>query len=283
MLVRVKNYNEIRQSLDKDDSLYGLQFTHEMKKYCGTTQRILTEVTRVKSDGRGYEKNIGILENVYMLDNVFCNGERHLNCTRQCKLLWHKNWLDFKNSSKTVEPLSNKSPLLIDDPTLCQASTIMNAATHFSNKFYHNLLNREYFSKVSVSGVIKDILNGVSYIITTYIWSRKGSLRRTPSVSLGLKVGDRVRVRSFEEIKRTLDVYGRNRGLGFSAEMRKYCGQTLTVSYIMRNVISEYTGELKQASNTVLLDGSICDGEYHSRCQRQCPHMWREIWLERPN
>ncbi len=47
----------------------------------------------------------------------------------------------------------------------------------------------------------------------------------TPPVTLDLEPGDWVRVKSAEEIGKTLDANQRNRGLYFDREMIRYCGQ----------------------------------------------------------
>ena len=97
-----------------------------------------------------------------------------------------------------------------------------------------------------------------------------------------LKIGDRVRVKSFDEIRTTLDLKGKNRGLRFQTEIIKFCGKgVFTVSEIMQNSISEYTDKIKKVNNSVLLEETFCDGRFHLRCGRKCPHIWREIWLRK--
>ena len=110
----------------------------------------------------------------------------------------------------------------------------------------------------------------------------RGDLRRTPAISLDLQPGDFVKIKTKEEILRTLDRLGRNRGLEFTPEMEKYCGKTFHVLKRLDRMITDQ-GVMRQISNTVLLEGVTCDGKAHGGCPRNCFCLWREIWLERAN
>ena len=108
----------------------------------------------------------------------------------------------------------------------------------------------------------------------------------TPTVDLGLKVGDFVRVKSGDEILATVDEFLANRGMGFSYEMMAYCGQTFRVSQRLQRVIDEKTGRLRELKNSCLvLEGANCKGSCTRplNCPRASPPYWREIWLERVN
>lgn len=108
----------------------------------------------------------------------------------------------------------------------------------------------------------------------------------TPSVNLGLKVGDFVRVKSGDEILATVDEFLANRGMGFSYEMMAYCGKTFRISQRLDRVIDEKTGKLRELKNSCLvLEGADCKGSCTRplNCPRACPPYWREIWLERVN
>jgi hypothetical protein len=117
--------------------------------------------------------------------------------------------------------------------------------------------------------------------------SRRGCLPkngRTPSVTLGLRVGDVVRVKSHAEILRTVDEELKNRGMSFHGEMVPYCGRELRVLQRAGKFINERTGKLMVLKNECLvLDGADCVGRYTNPlfCPRACYPYWREIWLER--
>lgn len=107
----------------------------------------------------------------------------------------------------------------------------------------------------------------------------------TPSLVLGLKVGERVRVKSHSEILSTLDTTGRNRGMIFSAEMIPYCGNEYQVLGTVRRLVDEKTGKLIELKTAcVILDGVICRARYLKDllfCPRATFPYWREIWLDR--
>lgn len=109
-----------------------------------------------------------------------------------------------------------------------------------------------------------------------------GTARRMPVETLGLEPGDWVRVKSAEEIGRTLDKDYRNRGLYFDREMMKYCGRTLQVLRRVDHIIEETTGRMiTMKTPCVILTGGVCTADFHRSCPRSIYAYWREIWLER--
>ncbi|WP_271565315.1 hypothetical protein [Bradyrhizobium sp. CCBAU 11386] len=107
----------------------------------------------------------------------------------------------------------------------------------------------------------------------------------TPKCDLNLQPGELVRVKSFEEIRASLDTAGQNRGMGFDAELAPYCGGTYRVRARVNNFIDERTGKMTRLKTpAVLLEGVCCQSRYsHNRmfCPRSIYSWWREIWLER--
>ena len=108
----------------------------------------------------------------------------------------------------------------------------------------------------------------------------------TPSVNLGLKEGELVRVKSSDEILATVDELLVNKGMGFHPEMMSFCGKTFRISQRLHRLIDEKTGQLRELKNSCLvLEGTDCIGTCTRplNCPRACPPYWREIWLERVN
>lgn len=101
----------------------------------------------------------------------------------------------------------------------------------------------------------------------------------TPRPNRPYRRGDLVAVRSFEEIRATLDAQGRLDGVPFMPEMLPYCGQTFRVDRRMDRTCVEGFETLRAMQGTVLLDGLRCDGSAHEGCQRRCMMMWKEAWL----
>ncbi len=100
--------------------------------------------------------------------------------------------------------------------------------------------------------------------------------------ALDLQPGDLVEVLPEDQIMETLDGQLRCMGLSFTNEMKRYCGKRFRVLKKVERIMLESTGELRQMrSPTVFLEGAICEGEYHGKCDRMCYLMWREAWLRK--
>jgi hypothetical protein len=103
-----------------------------------------------------------------------------------------------------------------------------------------------------------------------------------PVISLDLQPGDWVRVRSVEEIEKTLDKDYQNRGLYFDREMMKYCGRTAQVLRRVDRIIEEKTGRMiTMKTPSVILADAVCTSDFHRSCPRAIYAYWRENWLER--
>lgn len=107
----------------------------------------------------------------------------------------------------------------------------------------------------------------------------------TPSGTLNLQPGEIVRVKSHEEILRTVDAGNKNRGMYWDAELVPYCGGTYRVLKSVTRIIDEKTGKMVEMKNPcIILDSVVCQARY-SECRMFCPKemypYWREIWLER--
>jgi hypothetical protein len=107
----------------------------------------------------------------------------------------------------------------------------------------------------------------------------------TPTVNLNLQPGELVRIKSHDEILKTLNTASRNRGLYWDAEEVPYCGGTYRVLKRVTKIIDERTGKMRDMKTPCLiLDSVICQSRY-SECRLFCPRSiysyWREIWMER--
>ena len=107
----------------------------------------------------------------------------------------------------------------------------------------------------------------------------------TPTANLNLQPGELVRIKSHEDILRTLNTGSKNRGLWWDAELVPYCGRTFRVLKRLTKAIDEKTGKMLDMKNPcIVLDSVICAARY-SPCRMFCPKetyaYWREVWLER--
>jgi hypothetical protein len=106
-----------------------------------------------------------------------------------------------------------------------------------------------------------------------------------PVSDLNLAPGDLVRVKSFEDILKTVDTKNSNRGLFFDAEMVCFCGKEYRVRTRVERFIDELTGKMKSLKTpAVILEGAYCRSCYSDHrlfCPRSIFTWWREIWLEK--
>ena len=94
--------------------------------------------------------------------------------------------------------------------------------------------------------------------------------------------GDRVRVRSADEILATLDAGGSIDGMPFMPEMLQYAGREFPVYASAHKTCDaiNLTGTSRRLDRMVHLDTLRCDGSAHGGCQAGCLLFWREEWLE---
>lgn len=103
-----------------------------------------------------------------------------------------------------------------------------------------------------------------------------GSLHR-------FKIGDIVKVKPGEEIRKTLDSSGKLGGCLFMKGMWDHCEHEFKVLKVVENVFDEHKYMMyKVATPLYLLDGVICNGTEEGttgRCDRSCYYFWKEEWL----
>lgn len=98
--------------------------------------------------------------------------------------------------------------------------------------------------------------------------------------STPLKEGDRVRVRSLEEIESTLDPYKELKGCAFLHQMHPYVGTEQKVFKLMQRFLDERDYKVKKTKGLILLENNFCNGTpAFGACDRSCFLFWREEWL----
>ena len=91
-----------------------------------------------------------------------------------------------------------------------------------------------------------------------------------------------MRVRSLEEIQKTLNPFKELKGCAFLEDMQKYCGSEQRVLKVMERFLDERDYQVKKARGIVLLEGVFCQGTpVFGPCDRSCLLFWREEWLEK--
>jgi hypothetical protein len=131
--------------------------------------------------------------------------------------------------------------------------------------------------------VLRKTFSLVAGAVQAKVSKAKARTWKTPTiegVTLDLKPGEWVQVKTLEEIHATVDSNGKTHGLFFTNEMKLHCGKRYRVFKRVDSMFNEFTQEQRKVKNTVLLDAVHCRGEGLG-CDRSCFHMWREAWQRR--
>jgi len=112
--------------------------------------------------------------------------------------------------------------------------------------------------------------------------SRKPRVALNAVTSQSLEAGDRVRVRSLDEIQDSLNHWRQLKGCTFMPEMAAYCGTTQRVLKPLQRFVDERDLRVKRSTGIVLLEGVMCQGTADfGNCDRACFYFWRAEWLEK--
>jgi hypothetical protein len=103
-----------------------------------------------------------------------------------------------------------------------------------------------------------------------------------PVQGIRLQAGDRVRIKSKEEIQATLNHWNQLKGCSFMDEMWPYCGTEQRILKRVEKFLDERDYLIKKCCGIVILDGVFCEGTRDfGSCDRTCFFFWREEWVEK--
>ncbi len=316
-LVEVRTAEEILATLAEDGTLDCLPFMPEMLEWCG--QRLQVASSAHKLCDTVHKTGARHMLDAVHLEGVRCNGVTHGGCQAECLIIWKEAWLKPVEPARqairwrrarqecTRETLRSQT-----QPRLgryrCQATELPSATRprkYWNPCFYWedwrsgNVRLLQMLTVLLLRGLVlvqSRIRRGYRLSIWTYdriartlglppFPYRTGTLQgATPTATLDLQPGELVRVKSHEEILKTLSGW-KNRGMRFDPEMVPWCGQTFRVRKRIERIINESTGELLHLKNDcILLEGPYCLSFHSHRrlfCSRAILPYWREIWLER--
>jgi hypothetical protein len=101
-------------------------------------------------------------------------------------------------------------------------------------------------------------------------------------LTLDLRSGEMVEVRSATEILATLDKQGALDALPFMPEMLQFCGLRFRVHHRADKTCDTISAPTaRRLHRTVHLEGLRCNGDAHGGCQAGCLLFWKEAWLKR--
>ena len=179
----------------------------------------------------------------------------------------------------------------------CQATEALAASTPLKvrdlGQYWREVKSRNYrllrLVPLLVRAFVLEVASRTRIIGPRPAHGRRQGLR---AEELDLQPGDVVKVRPPEEIARTLDGKGLNRGLSFDREMLPFCGRTCVVQERVHRIIDDRTGRMiKIRGDAVILEGIVCSGERsvgrwfcpaRSRPTGASPGSFARIRLRRP-
>jgi hypothetical protein len=316
-LVEVRSQAEILATLDENGELDSLPFMPEMLQYCGqqlTVGKVAHKLCDTVSGAGGMRR----MENAVHLSGVRCDGSAHGGCQSACLIYWKEAWLkrldgvpdEYQDDTEPPTPritlpllqqTARKEPGSDGEERFsCQATELLRAAPESlpirdlgqyvvdlrSGNVGPLWLLRSFFV-----GLFNRLQDRSTRALPRRLRFRGGkrwrfltgrAVGKTPTLELGLQPGELVRVKSADAILETLNKDLLNRGMGFEAEMSRYCGREARVQRRVDKVIDEKTGRMLQMKNPcIVLEDVVCEGAYSANCPRAWVCFWREIWLER--
>jgi hypothetical protein len=313
--VEVRSADEIMATLDEAGDVDALPFMPEMLQYCGRRLRVGKVANKVCDTMT--RSGMRRMDNAVHLLGVRCDGSVHGGCQAACLIYWKTDWIrpvagDPADSTEPAEPIEADHKVFVqlteraqvtsaegDEVYRCQATQILRAAPDvLPLRDLGQYVQDVRTGNVGILAVIRAFLVGLFNRYQQYSlkvlprWLRirggltwgflRGVAGPTPTGRTDLQPGELVRIKSKEEIMQTLNTDLLNRGLGFDAEMARFCGQTARVLRRVDTIVDEKTGRmLHMKSPCIVLEGVVCEGAFNASCPRAITAYWREIWLER--
>lgn len=295
-LVEVRSAREIAQTLDNKGRLQGVPFMPEMAVHCGRTYRVFRRADITCVEGHGLRR----MNDAVFLEDVRCDGSAHDGCQRRCLIFWKEAWLkpvDIVESPSIVADQPEPTPIgaLANLPTrengryLCQSTVLVDATEDLPSWNLVPFISQVHDGELTVSRFLQIVALALLNLARKGLGFKEvgrlaGLKSKSSKNDLGLQPGEWVKIKSPEEIEKTLDAGSRNRGLIFEPEMSEYCGKFYQMDFPIKKMIHEETGKMIQVKNTVALKGLTCQGLCAKSCPRSNYWFWREDWLERvPN
>jgi hypothetical protein len=285
--VEVKGEGEILATLDERGTLEGLPFMPEMRQYCGLRFQVKSRADRTVVE----KLSVRRMRHAVHLRELRCDGSAHDGCCRGCLLFWKEDWLRPISGSARAAPARGEARLRTteEDRYLCQATELARATRHLPAYDLRQFVRALWGEDTRAVDLLRAMAIFARDLLVWRVLRRPrwewnllpGTCGSTPSVNLNLRPGERVRVKSKEEILATLDERGWNRGMEFSREMLDCCGKEYTVLRRVDRIIRDRSAKMVRIQNTVLLEGAVYKDLVRLAAPRSEFMYWRECWLER--
>ncbi|MCG2586343.1 hypothetical protein [Massilia sp. TS11] len=280
-LVSIRSLDEIRATLDADGRLDGLAFMPEMARFCGQPAWVHRRADYTCVEGHGLRR----MDGAVFLAGLRCDGSAHDGCQRNCLLLWKEAWLsaDSPGATRSDAAWLSQLPTRSGERYLCQSTSLLGATRPLSRWNPGPWLRAVARGELGLGRLLRIVLATLRTRFTPL--EDSGVLRGTNPApargELGLRSGERVRVRTAAAIQQQLDPAGKNRGLAFIPSMQPWLGQECEVAFAPARIIHEQSGRMIALRATVVLKDVNCGGICVKDCPRASNLYWRESWLER--
>jgi len=291
-VVEIRSFDEICSTLDESGCFEGLPFMPEMSDVCGQRAVVFRCVDKIYDYGR--TKKLRRLSNTVLLAGLRCNGSAHGGCQAGCYVLWKTVWLrPVGSGSRSRSTLAREHAAAAVRPSgsssaryTCQYTELAAAssplATWDIRQDLRPLMTGNLTLRAFCVGMltrwfnaVQDLRGGAGYPAMT-----RGSRNGSSLAAVSFVRGDRVRVRSAEDILTTLNDEGRHRGLWFDRDMVKHCGQRYTIADSVERIIDDATGRmLHMKTPCLVLAGADASGEFLRFCAQHEYPFWRDVWL----
>ena len=290
-MVEVRSEPEILSTLGPEGTLEGMSFMPEMRPFLGKKLRVFKRADKLCVEG-GY---VSRMQNAVFLEGARCNGSAHDGCKRLCMIFWKEAWV---KRSAAIEPdelptllpgrPAEARPQHLDKSSVyyCQSTNVPKATQHLPGwdlrQYIRDFTSGNFTLTQIAKALYIDMYNRIKRLIGgAEFGAALGRGNVTPAISLNLRPGELIEVKTREEIIATLDARGRNRGLSIDHEMLRHSGRRFRVLTRVDRIILETSGQMKEIRDTVLLEGAACEGLCRRACSRSSYPMWREAWLKR--
>jgi hypothetical protein len=303
-LVEVRPAAAILATLDAGGETEGIVFMPEMLPHLGRRYRVAQLALKICYP----PGNVNLKPGVVYLEDFRCDGTAHGACQAECRFFWREEWLrrvepgdaptealtDGLDELTAVAAAHVRKPPAADGEEAtcwsCQATQLGRASTPVPWTEPRQYLREVSCGNVSVSHFGRVVIGAVGRPVGRRLKLvdrlPTAGVDRVDGETLGLQAGERVEVRSMEEIGRTLDAGGRHRGLTFTDEMAQYCGQQFVVRRRVERIVDEVSGRMLEFKKNacITLEDVICTGDRATRvwfCRKDNYPYWREAWLRR--
>jgi hypothetical protein len=263
-----------------------------MAAFCGHEAVVYRVVDKIYDYGRS--RSMRRLDDCVLLTDLRCDGTSHAGCEAACYLIWKSQWLE-PSASPAAQPGVRQGPAVAlpragppnpETVYSCQYTQLTHASQAMSQGDWRRLLGPWVAGNVTAGAFWVALATRAFNALQL----RRGGLcypARPPGSNdkalpmLSLQPGQWVRVRTSEQIARTLDKNSKNRGLWFDRDMLKYCGSLRQVRSRVHKIIDVRTGTMiPMKTACIMLEGVHYSGEFQGFGEQHDYLYWREAWLE---